>query len=194
MNLSLGYLKDLIAFISSILFFILYFLNKIEIKKEYVIFFYTLVLIFDGIFSIFLSLHNFVIYQSAWYIYSIKKYKMETKKIIEDIVAELLDDDEFVYDCRIQIEEIVKDNKIDYDDIPEILSLVIILSQKYYLFFDITEQDIYEIFSILIIELLKKFKILNRDDPKVNKIIQSSLKLLVLHVKINKNRCSCLKF
>lgn len=119
---------------------------------------------------------------------------MQTKTIIEDIVAELLDDDEFVYDCRIKIEEIFKDNKIDYDDIPEILSLVIILSQKYYLFFDITEQDIYEIFSILIIELLKKFKILNTDDPKVNKIIQSSLKLLVLHVKINKNRCSCLKF
>ena len=64
MNLSLGYLKDLIAFISSILFFILYFLNKIEIKKEYVIFFYTLVLIFDGIFSIFPSLHNFVIFSS----------------------------------------------------------------------------------------------------------------------------------
>lgn len=65
MNLSLGYLKDLIAFLSSILFFILYFLNIIEIKKEYVVFFYTLVLIFDGIFTIFPSLHNLVIYHQS---------------------------------------------------------------------------------------------------------------------------------
>lgn len=119
---------------------------------------------------------------------------MLPKKIIEEIVIELLDDDEFVYDCRIQIEEIFKDSKIHYDDIPEILSLVIILSQKYYLFLDITEQDIYEIFSILIIELFKKFKILNANDERVKKIIQSSLKLLVLHVEIKKNKCSCFTF
>lgn len=65
MKLSLGYLKDLIAFLSSILFFTLYFLKKIEIKKEYVLLFYTLVIIFDGTFSFFPSLHNYVIYQSS---------------------------------------------------------------------------------------------------------------------------------
>lgn len=65
MKLSLGYLKDLIAFISSILFFTLYFCKKIEIKKEYVIFFYILVIIFDGTFTFFPTLHNYVIYQSS---------------------------------------------------------------------------------------------------------------------------------
>jgi hypothetical protein len=65
MKLSLGYLKDLIAFISSLLFFTLYFSKKIEIKKEYVIFFYILVIIFDGTFTFFPTLHNYIIYQSS---------------------------------------------------------------------------------------------------------------------------------
>lgn len=119
---------------------------------------------------------------------------MINHKIIEKIIQELLDDDAFVYECRKEIEDIFKDQKIDIDDIPEILSLIIIISQKYYLFMNITDDDIYEIFSILIIELFKKFKILQEenDNPKINKIIQSSLKLLVYHVKIKKSKCSCL--
>lgn len=113
------------------------------------------------------------------------------QKIVEKIVKELLDDDEFIYECRKEIEEIFTDKKIDIDDIPDILSLIIIVSQKYYLFFNITNEDIYEIFSILIIEILKRFKILQKDDPKINKLIQSSLKLIVLHVNIKKKKCFC---
>lgn len=66
MRLSLGYLKDFIAFLSSIIFFGVYFSNKIEIKKEFVLFFYTLVFIFDGTFTFFPQLHNFIIYQSIF--------------------------------------------------------------------------------------------------------------------------------
>ena len=65
MELSLGYLKDLIAFISSILFFGLYFFTKIEIKKQFILFFYILVFIFDGTFTLFPKLHNFVIFKSS---------------------------------------------------------------------------------------------------------------------------------
>ena len=120
------------------------------------------------------------------------------QKIIEKIIEELLDDDAFVYECRKEIEDIFEDQKIDIEDIPEILSLIIIISQKYYLFMNITDDDIYEIFSILIIELFKKFNILQEkdDNPKINKVIQSSLKLLVYHVKIKKSKFSslwCLK-
>ena len=118
---------------------------------------------------------------------------MINQKIIEKIIQELLDDDAFVYECRKEIEDIFEDQKIDIDDIPEILSLIIIISQKYYLFMNITDDDIYEIFSILIIELFKKFNILQEenDNPKINKILQSSLKLLVYHVKIKKSKWSC---
>lgn len=114
---------------------------------------------------------------------------MGSQKIIEKIILELLDDDEFVYECKSKIEEIFEDKKIDINDIPEILSIIIIVSKKYYLFSNISEQDIYEIFSTLTIELFKKFKILEDDDPKINKVIQSSLKLLVLHINIKKSKC-----
>lgn len=117
---------------------------------------------------------------------------MINQKIIEKIIIELLDDDAFVYECRKKIEEIFSDHKIQIDDIPEILSLIIIVSQKYYLFIDITEEDIYEIFSILIIQLFKKFKILQDDnEPKINRVIQSSLQLLVFQVKVKKSKFSC---
>lgn len=114
--------------------------------------------------------------------------------IIDKIIQELLDDDTFVYECRKKIEDIFEDQKIDIDDIPEILSLIIIICQKHYLFMDISENDIYEIFSILIIELFKRFKIFQEEDdnPKICKVIQSSLKLLVYHVKVKKSKFSCL--
>lgn len=116
---------------------------------------------------------------------------MINQRLIEEIVIELLDDDEFVYECRKEIENIFKDDKIYFDDIPEILSLIIFISQKYHLFIDISQNDIYEIFSILIIKLFKKFNILQNDDPKTKKIIQSCLKLLVFHVKVQKSKYWC---
>ena len=77
MKLSLGYIKDLIAFLTSILFFSLYFSQKIEIRKEYVLFFYLLVFIFDGTFTFFPLLHNYDIsfYLSKFNINSTKNYK-----------------------------------------------------------------------------------------------------------------------
>lgn len=57
MKTSLGYVKDLIAFIASVLFFALFAFNKIEIRREYIILFFGLVFIFDGIFSFFPGLH-----------------------------------------------------------------------------------------------------------------------------------------
>ena len=65
MELSLGYLKDVTAFLSSILFFILYFRKNLNIQKEFVLFFYSLVLFFDGLFTFFPILHNLVIFQSV---------------------------------------------------------------------------------------------------------------------------------
>ena len=116
---------------------------------------------------------------------------MINQKLIEQLIKQLLDDDEFVLECRIQIEEMYKDKKIDINDIPEILSLIVILSQKYYLFTNITQQDIYEIFLTLIVELFKKFNIFEEDDPKINMMIESCLKLLVLQIKIKKSNCWC---
>lgn len=77
MKTSLGYLKDLIAFLVSILFFALYFSNKIEIKREYVVLFYSLVFIFDGTFTFFPKMHCYDIgfYLSKLNIYSQNNYK-----------------------------------------------------------------------------------------------------------------------
>lgn len=64
MEISLGYLKDAIAFLSSVLFFILYFSKNLNIKKEFVLLFYSLVFLFDGLFTFFPTLHNYILIKS----------------------------------------------------------------------------------------------------------------------------------
>lgn len=112
------------------------------------------------------------------------------KNTIEKIVKELLDDDEFVYDCLEQIKKIMEDHEIDMDDIPDIISLVIITCKKYYLFTDISKQDIIEIFTIVILEIFNKYKILNnKNQIKVKHLVESCLKLFISKIEFEKTIC-----
>lgn len=61
MEISLGYLKDLLAFLSAILFFTLYAVCNMKLYKSMILIIFLLVLIFDGIFTFFPHLHNFMI-------------------------------------------------------------------------------------------------------------------------------------
>lgn len=120
---------------------------------------------------------------------------MIDEKIILRIVNELLDDEQFVLDIKYEIDKILKDKEININDIPEILSIIIVISNKYYLFYDIDKNDIIEIFSIVIVEIFKRFNILQneKNQQKLNKIIYSSLQLLTLKITIKKHKCLSFK-
>ena len=62
MILTFGYLKDLLAFIGSIICIILFFIYKIKPPKFLLYAFISLVFIFDGLFTFFPFLHNYNIY------------------------------------------------------------------------------------------------------------------------------------
>lgn len=61
MKISLGYLKDSIAFITSIICIFLFIIYKIKPPKYLLYIFIFSVFIFDGLFTIFSPLHNFEI-------------------------------------------------------------------------------------------------------------------------------------
>ena len=52
-------------------------------------------------------------------------------KLPKQIVKELLDNDKFVDECKENLLEILKDKKFDSSDMPEVLSLVVLLVENY---------------------------------------------------------------
>ena len=61
MILSLGYIKDLLAFIFSIIYIIIFIVFKIKKKIIILDFLVACIFIFDGIFTFLPYLHNYVI-------------------------------------------------------------------------------------------------------------------------------------
>jgi hypothetical protein len=103
-------------------------------------------------------------------------------KLPEQIVRELLDDNKFVDECKENLSSIMADNQFNANDMPEVLSLVVLIVEKYDTF-DIDEKDIAEVLRILVIELLKKLNLLDEAKPDLEKMLDACLKLVVLKVK-----------
>ena len=61
MNISLGYIKDYLAFNTAIILLILILVFKYKISEKIFLILLILVFIFDGIFTFIPSLHNYVI-------------------------------------------------------------------------------------------------------------------------------------
>lgn len=104
-------------------------------------------------------------------------------ELLEKIVKELLDDNSFVETCKTQIQEIMKDGKFDNNDIPQVISLVVLANEKYDKLQQIEDKDIVEVFKLLIIGLLKKLNFIEESTDELNKMLNSCLTLLVLQVK-----------
>lgn len=102
--------------------------------------------------------------------------------LIEDVVKTLLDDDKFVADCKTELTEIMKDGKFDFKDMPEVISLVVLVYDKYGEL-HVDEKDIVEVFRLLIVGLLKKLGWLKESNPEIEKMLESCLTLLALNVK-----------
>ena len=102
--------------------------------------------------------------------------------LAENIVKELVDDDNFVNDCKNDINQILADGKFDWKDMPQVISLVVIISEKYDKI-QIDEKDIVEVFRLLIIELLKKIGAIQETSEEIEKMLDQCLTLLALKVK-----------
>ena len=103
-------------------------------------------------------------------------------ELSKKIVKELLDDDEFVDNCHHELKIILKDNKFDQKDIPAVMSLIVLAAEKYDSF-EVDENDVIEVFRLLVIELLKKIELIEKSDEEIDKMLEMCLKLLAMKVK-----------
>tara|TARA_B100000123_G_C25710832_1_gene419859 strand:- start:411 stop:845 length:435 start_codon:yes stop_codon:yes gene_type:complete len=102
--------------------------------------------------------------------------------LTENVVNVLLDDEQFVADCKSDLDQIMKDGKFDFKDMPQVISLVVSIYTKYDKL-DINEEDIAEAFRLLIIALLKKFNMIEESNFEIESMLDSCLTLLVMKVK-----------
>ena len=102
--------------------------------------------------------------------------------LTENVVNVLLDDEQFVADCKSDLVQIMKDGKFDFKDMPQVISLVVSIYTKYDKL-DIDEEDIAEAFRLLIMALLKKFNMIEESNFEIESMLDSCLTLLVMKVK-----------
>tara|TARA_Y100000813_G_C24014988_1_gene282346 strand:- start:130 stop:498 length:369 start_codon:yes stop_codon:yes gene_type:complete len=113
-------------------------------------------------------------------------------KLPEQIVRELLDNDKFVNECKENLLEILKDKKFDSSDMPEVISLVVLLVENYDSF-DVNEEDVSEVLKLLVMELIKKLKLTEDINEEIEKMLDACLKLVILKVKSKEVRQGCKK-
>ena len=113
-------------------------------------------------------------------------------KLPEQIVRELLDNDEFVDECKKNLLEILKDKKFDSSDMPEVISLVVLLAENYDSF-NVNEEDVSEVLKLLVMELIKKLKLTEDINEEIEKMLDACLKLVILKVKSKEVRQGCKK-
>lgn len=107
-------------------------------------------------------------------------------ELVNKIVKEILDNEDFVNKCKKNIMEIIKDGKIDTNDVPDILSLVIDLVNETPEI-EISEDKIIEVFRIIIMKLFDELNLVEDDNAElIKKLLESGLKLLKVQVKQKK--------
>lgn len=113
-------------------------------------------------------------------------------KISNEIAKDIIKSSEFLNKCKKNIDNILEDGKIDFTDIPYIIELTVdIINEVSHV--NITEQNIENVFRIIIIQILKDYNFLNNDNSnKVDKLIESCLKLLKTTFKMKDYVCSCI--
>lgn len=116
--------------------------------------------------------------------------------LIAKIVSELLNDDTFVQDCEKELKEIMKDGKFDFNDMPQVVTLVVLVYEKYDNL-HVEEKDVADVFKLLIIELLKKMGwVTEEKKEQIEKMVESCITLLMLNINtqtIWKKMTSCFK-
>jgi hypothetical protein len=115
---------------------------------------------------------------------------------INDIVNQILENKEFVDECVDKIKtEVLKDNKIDINDIPNLICIVsLILNNRPKI--KINNKTMKEVIKLLIIRLLIQVKYVKLEEampilPDQEKLIDMSLELLGTTLIVTKKFCKC---
>lgn len=115
--------------------------------------------------------------------------QIKSNKLIVNIVKELLDNESFYNDCETSIKEIYADKQITTEDIPLILKILVSVYNNYSSI-NVDNQDIKEVFTLLIIEIIKKINNNNNSEEYYQQIITLiSPQIDLLLISIESTNC-----
>lgn len=111
--------------------------------------------------------------------------------LINDIAQTILKDQEFITDVKLSLDKILKDGKIDMSDVPEVI-LLVTLGYNKSKNFTVPFEQLGELLTILANEIIKKYDLVPYNlREQFNKILQSSITLILISPKIQASCTSC---
>jgi hypothetical protein len=111
---------------------------------------------------------------------------------IQDIFLSIINDQLFIVKCKSSIDTIMKDGKVDFSDIPEIVYLLTDITKTLYKK-KLNSDEFEELFNMLYKHVTEKYKFIPENNNEMfEKMLKSSLKLAMFKPKISKS-ISCLQ-
>lgn len=105
---------------------------------------------------------------------------MEEKQTISQIFEKIVNDKDFVKRSENYIAEIMKDGKVDYHDIPEIVFLTVDTINILYEI-EIDEDDLKILLKLVLIHLMKRYELVKDCDRYIiEKLLDTVIKLVLL--------------
>jgi len=124
---------------------------------------------------------------------------IKTVKVIEKdqtvaaIVNTIIGDKTFMQECKTRFNAIMADGKINYQDIPNIILIIMLLVQKYQSgTVKLTKTNTSQVISLLFVRLLTEFKITipQSEQALMNTMIENSLTIILFSFNDVKKTCS----
>lgn len=112
--------------------------------------------------------------------------------LVKDIAQAILRDPQFVKDVKLSLDRILKDGKIDMSDVPEMV-LLVTLGYNKSKDFTVTITELPELLTTIANLLITKYNLVPEElKDQFNKILQSSITLILLNPKVQNLCASCL--
>lgn len=113
---------------------------------------------------------------------------------VKEVFELLSNNSEFVKKIEDAIKNIIKDDKIDSSDIPEFI-FIITESYNSYTTIKMSQNDLPIFIKMVINEIIKKNNLISLDKkPEFDKLVESTLKLVMMQPRVHDKIESCFKF
>ena len=115
--------------------------------------------------------------------------ELRNNKLIADSVKLIIDDKVFMNKCEVNFNKIFEDGKIDGDDIPLIINLVLTI-YKNHTKIKVNKNNMKDVFMLLIMTLVDKFKGESPiDTDTIMILLEPQIDLLFMSVNLPKMSC-----
>lgn len=113
-------------------------------------------------------------------------------QLVEDIFRELMSNDELVNLCINKLKEVFKDNKIDANDIPNVVIVLSVIIEQKKEILNLEYNKKHEILKLFLLHVLSKYHILTSTSTEISPEVETVLDACItLFLHESKNVCTC---